>query len=162
MRAHVRSLARFLVSSARRRPLPCAVDTARGRPERRRVASPSLITHGPDMSTPLSLELDSTTLAEQYDRLGTRQFHHGLELLDALDVQRGEKVLDIGCGTGLLTEAAAERTGPDGKVLGIDPLALRVELAKKRAQGRFEARAGRAEALDDGSDQHYDGAYFNS
>ncbi len=41
------------------------------------------------MSTPPSLELDSVTLAEQYDRLGTRQFHHGLELLDVLAVRRG-------------------------------------------------------------------------
>ncbi|TAL98135.1 MAG: methyltransferase domain-containing protein [Paraburkholderia sp.] len=114
------------------------------------------------MSTPLSLELDSVTLAEQYDRLGTRQFHHGLELLDVLAVQSGEKVLDIGCGTGLLTEAVAERTGPDGEVLGIDPLALRVELARKRAQGRFDARIGRAEALHDVPDAHYDVVYFNS
>lgn len=114
------------------------------------------------MSQPLSLELDSATLAEQYDRFGTRQYHHGLGLLDALDVRAGEAVLDVGCGTGLLTEATAERTGANGEVLGIDPLPLRVERARQRADGRFEVRIGRAEALDDLPDAHYDVVYFNS
>jgi ubiquinone/menaquinone biosynthesis C-methylase UbiE len=114
------------------------------------------------MSTHLSLELDSAVLAEQYDRLGTRQFHHGLGLLDALYVHAGDAVLDVGCGTGLLTEAAAQRTGPDGEVLGIDPLPLRVQRARQRAQGRFETRVGRAEELQDLPDAHYDVVYFNS
>lgn len=114
------------------------------------------------MSSNANLDLDSARLAEQYDRLGTRQFHHGLGLLDALDVRTGDAVLDVGCGTGLLTEAAALRAGPNGEVLGIDPLPLRVERAKHRAQGRFETRVGRAEELQDVPDAHYDVVYFNS
>lgn len=114
------------------------------------------------MPQPLSLELDSATLAEQYDRFGTRQHHHGLGLLDALDMRASEAVLDVGRGTDLLTEAAAERTGANGEVLSIDPLPLRVERVRQRAQGRFEARVGRAEALDELPDAHYDVVYFNS
>lgn len=114
------------------------------------------------MSSNVKLDLDSARLAEQYDRLGTRQFNHGLGLLDALDVRDGDAVLDIGCGTGLLTEAAALRAGTKGEVLGIDPLPLRVERATQRARGRFKASVGRAEELHDIPDAHYDVMYFNS
>lgn len=114
------------------------------------------------MSKAPSLQLDSATLADEYDRLGTRQFNHGLQLLDALGIEQGERVLDIGCGTGRLTESAAQRVGSQGKVLGIDPLPLRVERAQQRAQGRFVVRVGRAEALVDIPDAHFDVVYFNS
>jgi ubiquinone/menaquinone biosynthesis C-methylase UbiE len=93
-----------------------------------------------DMSNAPSLQLDSATLVEEYDRLGIRQFHHGLQLLDVLGLREGERVLDVGCGTGRLTESAAQRVGARGEVLGLDPLPLRVQRALERAQGRFAAR----------------------
>jgi ubiquinone/menaquinone biosynthesis C-methylase UbiE len=114
------------------------------------------------MSKAPSLQLDSATLADEYDRLGIRQFNHGLQLLDALELREGERVLDIGCGTGRLTESAAQRVGARGEVLGIDPLPLRVERALQRAQGRFAARVGRAEELAGIADAQFDVAYLNS
>ncbi|MEX3948635.1 class I SAM-dependent methyltransferase [Paraburkholderia sp. EG287B] len=114
------------------------------------------------MSNAPSLQLDSATLVEAYDRLGIRQFHHGLQLLDVLGLREGERVLDVGCGTGRLTESAAQRVGQHGEVLGLDPLPLRVQRALERAQGRFAVRVGRAEALDTVPDAHYDVVYFNS
>ncbi|MBN3752387.1 methyltransferase domain-containing protein [Paraburkholderia sp. Tr-20389] len=114
------------------------------------------------MSKAPSLQLDSATLADEYDRLGIRQFNHGLQLLDALSLREGERVLDIGCGTGRLTESAAQRVGVQGDVLGIDPLPLRVERALQRAQGQFAARVGRAEQLADIADAHFDVVYLNS
>ncbi|MBN3762031.1 methyltransferase domain-containing protein [Burkholderia sp. Ac-20365] len=114
------------------------------------------------MSKAPSLQLDSAALADEYDRLGIRQFNHGLQLLDALHLREGERVLDIGCGTGRLTESAAQRVGAQGEVLGLDPLPLRVERALQRAHGRFAARVGRAEELTDIADAHVDVVYLNS
>jgi ubiquinone/menaquinone biosynthesis C-methylase UbiE len=41
-------------------------------------------------------------------------------LMDRAAIQRGERVVDIGCGCGATTIAAAEKVRPDGSVLGID------------------------------------------
>lgn len=41
-------------------------------------------------------------------------------LLKAADLNRGEKVLDISCGTGLVTFPMAEAVGSDGAVTGVD------------------------------------------
>jgi 2-polyprenyl-3-methyl-5-hydroxy-6-metoxy-1,4-benzoquinol methylase len=54
-------------------------------------------------------------------------------LVAHLDPRPGERVLDIGCGSGGLSLRAAELVGPSGAVLGADISELLVELARERA-----------------------------
>ena len=41
-------------------------------------------------------------------------------LVDAAHVSVGERVLDVACGTGVVTRAAAQHVGPGGHVVGVD------------------------------------------
>ncbi len=97
-----------------------------------------------------SLTLDDERLARDYDRISAqRQFISGQGLVKELAIKSGERVLDVGCGTGLLAEYIAGLTGPTGYVLGIDPLPLRVSLAMARAREGLEFRVGDAYQLAD-------------
>ena len=49
-----------------------------------------------------------------------------------LDLSKGNTVLDLGCGTGYLTKLLAERVGPQGKVLAVDPDGERLKIAKDK------------------------------
>lgn len=51
-------------------------------------------------------------------------------LLDRAHVQPGEHVLDIACGTGVVTHAAAERVGSAGRVVGLDLNAAMLAMAQ--------------------------------
>ena len=42
------------------------------------------------------------------------------------------KVLDLGCGTGYLASVLAERVGPGGKVIGVDPDKERLRVAREQ------------------------------
>lgn len=52
--------------------------------------------------------------------------HHRVKLLDRqeivrkLDIQPGDRVLDLGCGPGLWTQLLADAVGPSGRIVGID------------------------------------------
>lgn len=109
----------------------------------------------------ISLDLDSPELAATYDRVSTRQFNHGKLLIEDLALRPGERVLDIGCGTGRLGAYVADLVAPSGNVLGIDPLPLRIDLAAKK-NARFQASVGRAEDLSAFADTSFDAAYANS
>jgi ubiquinone/menaquinone biosynthesis C-methylase UbiE len=50
---------------------------------------------------------------------------------DAIAPREGEKILDIGCGTGLLTEEVARRMN-SGEVVGIDASAPMIDRARQR------------------------------
>jgi SAM-dependent methyltransferase len=56
----------------------------------------------------------------------------GARLLDAAALQPGDRVLDVGCGTGQTTCGAGRRV-PDGTALGIDISRSMVEAARRRA-----------------------------
>ena len=55
------------------------------------------------------------------------------EILSAAALGAGERAVDIGCGAGALTFAAAELVGPTGAALGVDVSAPLVEAARQRA-----------------------------
>ncbi|WP_128546503.1 methyltransferase domain-containing protein [Larkinella soli] len=44
----------------------------------------------------------------------------------------GLSVLDVGCGSGAITRGIAERVGPEGRVLGIDPSEKLIEQAQQQ------------------------------
>jgi arsenite methyltransferase len=91
------------------------------------------VTDGP------SLMEDNDELARDYERVSAdRQFQSGKALVRDLAVATGERVLDVGCGTGLLAEHIANLVGPSGSVLGLDPLPLRIALAQAKARANLE------------------------
>jgi SAM-dependent methyltransferase len=53
---------------------------------------------------------------------------------DLVAVAPGESVLDLGCGTGELAMALAQRVGPNGRVAGIDLSRPLVEGARRKAR----------------------------
>jgi SAM-dependent methyltransferase len=110
----------------------------------------------------ISDNLDSPELAAAYDRFGLLQFEHGKQLTALLKIARGERVLDIGAGTGRLAAHVADIVGDSGRVVAIDPLPLRVDMARARAARQFEAMVGRAEDLSALAPGSFDVVYLNS
>lgn len=72
--------------------------------------------------------------------------------LDLLQIAPGERVLDVGCGTGVVTRDVARRVAPTGRVMGIDPSPVMLAVAREIAEreglaAQIEFRVGDARAL---------------
>jgi arsenite methyltransferase len=61
------------------------------------------------------------------------------------DVEPGETILDLGCGSGIDTILAARRTGPAGRVIGLDFLP---EMLERTAAAAAEAGLHNVETLE--------------
>jgi arsenite methyltransferase len=122
--------------------------------------SSGILVASPEPGIPLTH--DTPELAATYEEVSIRQFENGKQLVSALNISSGERVLDIGAGTGRLGAYVAKIVGPSGSVVGIDPLPLRIEIAQSKAIGNFEARVGRAEDLSEFADATFDVVYLNS
>jgi arsenite methyltransferase len=111
----------------------------------------------------LSLTLDTPDLARHYENVSSnRQFKAGKILVEKLGIQSGDRVLDVGSGTGLLAEHVAAIVGPTGSVVAIDPLPLRIEIANKRAAPNLVFRVGDAYDLGGYGDATFDAVYLNA
>jgi ubiquinone/menaquinone biosynthesis C-methylase UbiE len=75
-----------------------------------------------------------------------------LRTVERLELQRGERVLDVPCGSGPSLLPAAERVGPTGRVIGVDYAEQMVAIAREKATaaglGNVELSVGDMTALD--------------
>jgi SAM-dependent methyltransferase len=74
--------------------------------------------------------------AERADHVSRMLAGPGDHLARGAALQPGERVLDVGCGCGDSTLAAAEAVGPDGQVLGVDLSPAQLDVARERAEER--------------------------
>lgn len=65
-------------------------------------------------------------------------------LVEAAQIQEGERVLDVGCGTGPSVLMASEAVGPEGRVVGIDIAPPLIKRASERVSGNVELIVGDA------------------
>ena len=65
---------------------------------------------------------------------------------DAAGIGPGDRVLDVACGTGVLTREAADRTGPSGAVTGLD-LSPEMLAVAARLSPELRWQQGSADAL---------------
>jgi arsenite methyltransferase len=87
-------------------------------------------------------------LAAHNARLVTeRHVRVGRALLEQLLPPRGAAALELGCGTGLLTEHLARCIGPRGDVLGLDASAYHVTIAHQRGGPGLRFQVGSAQDL---------------
>jgi SAM-dependent methyltransferase len=75
-----------------------------------------------------------STPAEVYDsQFVPALFAHWAPIvIDAAKVKPGDRVLDVACGTGAATLAAAERAGPSGHVVGLDANPEMLAVARRK------------------------------
>lgn len=75
---------------------------------------------------------NGTTVSESYYHLQfPYQGKDGINLLESIPLVRGNVVLDLGCGTGYLSNVLATKVGREGGVIGVDPNSERLEIAKR-------------------------------
>ena len=86
-------------------------------------------------------------LAPHYDRRWSFYIEATLrETLSRLEIEPGESLLDVGCGTGVLLEALAASV-PDAKLSGADPSPEMLDVARTRLGEAVVLRQGHAENL---------------
>ena len=93
-------------------------------------------------------------LADRLEKRGTApdEIAARAAYLDLLGVRPGDRVLEVGCGSGVVTREIARRVGAGGRVVGVDPspalLTVAREIATRRdVAGRIEFHEGSALAL---------------
>jgi SAM-dependent methyltransferase len=91
---------------------------------------------------PLDLEEAQEFWVREADRWDGTSGRFGDAMLEAADLEAGQRVLDVGCGAGSTTVEAARRVAPNGAALGVDISGPALALARERAA------AGGLEAVD--------------
>jgi len=72
--------------------------------------------------------------ANLYYLLGFREWAYRKKAVRALELQPGDTVVEIGCGTGLNFSLLQQAVGPEGKIIGVDLTDAMLAQARKRVQ----------------------------
>ena len=97
--------------------------------------------------------------ADDYDDGHGFVHEYGQSLVEWLDPKPGERVLDLGCGTGHLTAEIAERVGGGGEAVGIDRSAEMIRAAREdHDRPRFQRIDARSFAASDAFDAVFSNA----
>jgi ubiquinone/menaquinone biosynthesis C-methylase UbiE len=90
----------------------------------------------------------SSAAAEVYEKFFVPALFQGWagKVADAARIQRGDRVLDVACGTGILAVEAARRVYPGGSVVGLDLNPGMLAVARRKSPN-LDWREGAAEAL---------------
>ena len=79
-----------------------------------------------------SLSLRATERqALSYEQHNNVQQEFGIKMIERLQPSKGMSVLDLGCGTGNLTNVLSERVGPEGRIIAVDPDEDRLQIARE-------------------------------
>lgn len=75
-------------------------------------------------------------VAHEYDNVGVPFFQPiAAGLVEAVGATRGDRALDLGCGSGATSRALAAAVGQDGSLVGVDISPSMVELARRSLDG---------------------------
>jgi ubiquinone/menaquinone biosynthesis C-methylase UbiE len=70
--------------------------------------------------------------ANLYYLIGLREWAYRKQAVEALNLQRGDTVVEIGCGTGLNFSLLRQAIGPEGRIIGVDLTAAMLDQARQR------------------------------
>jgi SAM-dependent methyltransferase len=71
--------------------------------------------------------------AASYDHRTDRFMVFRKRLVDALNLRRGDIVVDVGCGTGLCLPLLQEKVGTEGEIFAVDESVAMLDIARTRA-----------------------------
>lgn len=72
--------------------------------------------------------------ANLYYLIGFREWAYRRRAVEALNLHRGDTVVEIGCGTGLNFSLLQEAVGPEGKIIGVDLTEAMLAQAQRKVE----------------------------
>jgi ubiquinone/menaquinone biosynthesis C-methylase UbiE len=66
-----------------------------------------------------------------------KEFLYPEKIISQLEINLGDKIADLGCGSGFFSIPSAKASGEDGKVVAVDILEKKLEAVRSRAKLEF-------------------------
>src|SRR5262245_42186194 len=98
----------------------------------------------------------ATTFTEIYERVLVAPLFRPFaeQLIARVALNRGDSVIDVACGTGIVARVARERLGPDARIVGVDVAPAMLAVAQT-VEPAIDWREGNAVALPVSAGEHF-------
>ena len=105
-----------------------------GPPERRKSVQMASLDQGALVNVYRKRARNYDSYARLFPLVGFQQWDYRMKAVQALELQRGDTVVDIGCGTGLNFSLLEKAIGPQGTLIGVDSTDAMLAQAQKRVE----------------------------